>query len=67
MGSRALTGRFDVSVLELHDAQNISMADAIRAFDAGAIDPQECRRSAARFDTSVFRRRLQAEVSVALA
>jgi allantoate deiminase len=32
LGSRALTGRFDASLLELRDADGVSMADALRAY-----------------------------------
>jgi glycosyltransferase involved in cell wall biosynthesis len=42
------------------------LADAIRAFDTDAVDPQECVRSAARFDRSVFRRDLPREVERAV-
>jgi glycosyltransferase involved in cell wall biosynthesis len=40
---------------------------AVREFDAAAVDPQDCLRSAARFDRSVFRRALPREVERALA
>lgn len=39
------------------------LADAIRNFDADAVDPQACVANAARFDASVFRRRMLAEVA----
>jgi glycosyltransferase involved in cell wall biosynthesis len=42
------------------------LADAVIAFDAGSIDPAECVRNAARFDRSVFRRRLPQEIERAL-
>jgi len=40
-----------------------ALADAVRAFDADAVDPQDCVRNAARFDRSVFRRTLPQEVA----
>jgi allantoate deiminase len=36
LGSRALTGRFDRSLLGLHDAQGVTMADAMRGY---GLDP----------------------------
>jgi glycosyltransferase involved in cell wall biosynthesis len=39
------------------------LADAVRRFDADAVDPQACVANAARFDTGVFRRRMLAEVA----
>ncbi len=36
LGSRALTGRFDFSSLDLHDAQGVTMAEAMRAY---GLDP----------------------------
>jgi len=38
------------------------LAKAVLDFDAGSVDPAECVRSAARFDRSVFRRRLPQEI-----
>jgi len=35
-----------------------ALAAAVRAFDPDAVDPRACVQNAARFDTSVFRRRL---------
>jgi glycosyltransferase involved in cell wall biosynthesis len=35
-----------------------SLAQAVRAFDADAVDPEACRRSAARFNVARFRRDL---------
>jgi glycosyltransferase involved in cell wall biosynthesis len=43
------------------------LADAVRAFDTEAVDPQACIGNAARFDSSVFRRRMLAEVEAARA
>jgi glycosyltransferase involved in cell wall biosynthesis len=43
------------------------LAAAVAAFDDGAVDPEECRESAARFDQSVFRQALPREVERALA
>jgi allantoate deiminase len=45
LGSRALTGRFDSSLLDLHDAAGISMADAMRAY---ALDPARIGQAARR-------------------
>jgi glycosyltransferase involved in cell wall biosynthesis len=42
------------------------LAEAVLAFDADAVDPQACVANAARFDASVFRRRMLAEVRAAL-
>jgi allantoate deiminase len=39
LGSRAMTGTFDLDALELIDAEGIAMADAIQAF-GGTPDPQ---------------------------
>jgi glycosyltransferase involved in cell wall biosynthesis len=39
-----------------------ALAEAVLAFDTDALDPQECVRSARRFDSSVFRRALPQEV-----
>jgi glycosyltransferase involved in cell wall biosynthesis len=39
-----------------------ALAEAIVAFDAETVDPQECVRSAQRFDSTVFRRALPQEV-----
>jgi glycosyltransferase involved in cell wall biosynthesis len=41
------------------------LAEAVRAFDPDAVDPQACVANAARFDASVFRRRMLAEVQAA--
>ena len=41
------------------------LVDAVRGFDADAVDPQVCAANAARFDSSVFRRRMLDEVQVA--
>ena len=41
------------------------LAAAIRQFDTDAVDPQACVANAARFDASVFRRRMLAEVQAA--
>jgi glycosyltransferase involved in cell wall biosynthesis len=38
------------------------LAEAVLSFDASSIDPADCVRSAARFDRSVFRRRLPQEI-----
>jgi glycosyltransferase involved in cell wall biosynthesis len=38
------------------------LARAVLEFDVGAVDPQACVRSAQRFDSAVFRRRMLAEV-----
>jgi glycosyltransferase involved in cell wall biosynthesis len=43
------------------------LADAVRTFDDGAVDPMACVGNAARFDSEVFRRRMLAEVEAALA
>jgi glycosyltransferase involved in cell wall biosynthesis len=43
------------------------LAETVLRFDDGAIDPGACTRNAARFDTSVFRRGMLAEVGAALA
>jgi glycosyltransferase involved in cell wall biosynthesis len=43
------------------------LAEAVLAFDVDAIDPEECVRSAARFDRSVFHRRLPQEIERVLA
>ena len=40
LGSRAITGTFDSTWLEVRDEDGVSMAEAIRAF-GGAADPQE--------------------------
>ena len=45
LGSRALTGRFDVAMLDLHDAQGVSMADAMRAY---GLDPARIGAAARR-------------------
>src|SRR2546426_3188151 len=42
LGSRAMTGTFDLEALQLTDAGGIPMADAIRAF-GGTPDPQALR------------------------
>jgi hypothetical protein len=41
------------------------LARAVREFDVEAVDPQACVGNAARFDSSVFRRRMLAEVQAA--
>lgn len=41
------------------------LAQAVREFDVEAVDPQVCVANAARFDSSVFRRRMLAEVQPA--
>jgi glycosyltransferase involved in cell wall biosynthesis len=41
------------------------LAQAVRGFDAEAVDPDECAANAARFDSSVFRRRMFEEVQAA--
>ena len=43
------------------------LAAAVRRFDTEAIDPEDCVRNAARFDTSVFRNQLPRLVDTALA
>jgi glycosyltransferase involved in cell wall biosynthesis len=43
------------------------LAEVVRTFDTEAVDPQACLRNAARFDSSVFRRRMLAEVEAACA
>jgi allantoate deiminase len=45
LGSRALTGRFDYSVLDLRDQRDISMADAMRAY---GLDPARIGEAARR-------------------
>ena len=45
LGSRALTGRFDPALLDLRDAQGVSMADAIRAY---GLDPARIGAAARR-------------------
>ena len=40
---------------------------ALREFETGTVDPQACVANAARFDRSVFHRRMRAEVQAALA
>jgi glycosyltransferase involved in cell wall biosynthesis len=41
------------------------LAQAVRGFDAEAVDPRVCTANAARFDSSVFRRRMLEEVQAA--
>jgi len=41
-----------------HKPEAQSLAAAVSAFDAGAIDPGECRANAERFGTSVFEQRI---------
>jgi glycosyltransferase involved in cell wall biosynthesis len=41
------------------------LAQTVRKFDTQAVDPQACIGNAARFDSSVFRRRMLAEVEAA--
>jgi glycosyltransferase involved in cell wall biosynthesis len=43
------------------------LAAAVLSFDSEAVDPQACVGNAARFDSSVFRRRMLAEVQAAFA
>lgn len=43
------------------------LADAVRAFDTGAVDPAACVANARRFDRQAFRDRLYAEVEEAIA
>jgi glycosyltransferase involved in cell wall biosynthesis len=43
----------------------MDLVQAVREFDDAAADPQVCARNAARFDASVFRRRMRAEVDAA--
>lgn len=43
------------------------LARAVREFDTDAVDPLSCLGNAARFDSSVFRRRMLAEVEAASA
>jgi glycosyltransferase involved in cell wall biosynthesis len=45
----------------------MDLAQAVREFDDTATDTQACVRSAARFDSGVFRRRMLAEVEAACA
>ncbi len=45
----------------------MDLAQAVKGFDDAAIDSQACARNAARFDASVFRRRMRAEVEAACA
>jgi allantoate deiminase len=45
LGSRAITGRFDPALLELHDAAGITMAEAIRAY---GLDPARISAAARR-------------------
>jgi glycosyltransferase involved in cell wall biosynthesis len=42
------------------------LAEAVRSFDDGAIDPQACVRNATRFDIASFRRGMFAEVQAAV-
>jgi glycosyltransferase involved in cell wall biosynthesis len=42
------------------------LAEAVRSFDAGSVDPQACVANAARFGTDVFRRELPRQVAIAL-
>jgi glycosyltransferase involved in cell wall biosynthesis len=42
------------------------LAEAVRSFDDGAVDPQACVRNAARFDIASFRRGMFAEVQAAV-
>ena len=43
------------------------LAAAVAGFDDAAVDPADCVRNAARFDTSVFKRDLPRQVESALA
>lgn len=43
------------------------LADAVLAFDDGAVDPLACVANAARFDVTTFRRRMLAQVEAAFA
>ena len=43
-----------------------ALAEAVRSFDADAIDPQDCVDNAARFDAAIFRRELPREVARAV-
>jgi glycosyltransferase involved in cell wall biosynthesis len=43
------------------------LAQTVREYDTEAVDPQVCAANAARFDASVFRRRMLEEVQVAYA
>ena len=47
LGSRAITGTFDSTWLEVRDEDDISMAEAIRAF-GGTADPRRLRKFCAR-------------------
>jgi len=47
LGSRALTGRFDPAMLELHDQKDITMADAMRAY---GLDPAQIGEAVRRPD-----------------
>jgi len=42
-----------------------ALADAVRQFDSGAVDPQACVQSARRFDVARFRAALSAEITAA--
>ena len=41
------------------------LAQAVLEFDDGAVDPEACRRNAARFDVAAFRRGVRAEIETA--
>jgi glycosyltransferase involved in cell wall biosynthesis len=41
------------------------LAQAVLEFDEGAVDPEACRRNAARFDVAAFRRGVRAEIETA--
>lgn len=51
IGSRAVAGRFDSALLERKDAEGVTMADAIRAFE---LDPGEVGKAAASEDALGF-------------
>ena len=43
-----------------------NLAEAVRSFDADAVDPGECVENSRRFDSAVFRRALRREVDLAV-
>ncbi len=51
IGSRAVAGRFDPALLELKDADGVTLEDAIRAF---GLDPEEIDKAAIDADALGF-------------
>jgi glycosyltransferase involved in cell wall biosynthesis len=51
----------------LWDGGADELLDAVRSFDDAAVDPRACAKNAARFDRTIFERRLRAEVEEVLA